>query len=97
MPNARRLVLTAAVTSITIAGTLYGAGLKTNKEISENSRKHQETTFDEKLAALRGMRSNLTARKGMIESQIRDLDARVQEKQEKGIGGANHEEQHKGR
>lgn len=36
--NVRRLVLTAAVTSITIAGTLYGAGLKTNEEITEVSR-----------------------------------------------------------
>lgn len=36
--NVRRLVLTAAVTSITIAGTLYGAGLKTNEEISEVNR-----------------------------------------------------------
>lgn len=36
--NLRRLVLTAAVTSITIAGSLYGAGLKTNKEIAEVSR-----------------------------------------------------------
>lgn len=36
--NVRRLVLTAAVTSITIAGTLYGAGLKTNEEIAEVGR-----------------------------------------------------------
>lgn len=35
----RRLVLTAAVTSITIAGTLYGAGLKTNQEIVEVSKR----------------------------------------------------------
>lgn len=35
--NFRRLVLTAAVTSITIAGSLYGAGLKTDEEIAEVS------------------------------------------------------------
>lgn len=117
--NVRRLVLTAAVTSITIAGTLYGAGLKTKEEISEvswfsdqasnhglytpqfenavslyvsasdssclikNTRKRQEATFDEKMAALQGMRSNLTARKGMLETQIRHLDARIQEKQQR--------------
>lgn len=33
--NVRRLVLTAAVTSITIAGSLYGAGIKTTEEIAE--------------------------------------------------------------
>jgi hypothetical protein len=31
----KRLVLTAAVTSITIAGTLYGAGMKTEKEVTQ--------------------------------------------------------------
>lgn len=35
--NIRRAVLAAAVTSVTIAGTLYGAGLKTNEEIVEVS------------------------------------------------------------
>jgi hypothetical protein len=34
-PNIKRLVLTAAVVSITITGTLYGAGIKTNQEIAE--------------------------------------------------------------
>lgn len=37
--NVRRLVLTAAVTSITIASSLYGAGLKTKEEIAEVSLK----------------------------------------------------------
>ncbi|KAJ5542677.1 hypothetical protein N7535_005102 [Penicillium sp. DV-2018c] len=88
-PNIKRLVLTAAVVSITITGTLYGAGLKTDKEISEIVKKRQESTFDEQLKALQGMRSNLVTRKGIIENQIRDLDARVLEKQQKGIGGDN--------
>jgi hypothetical protein len=35
------------------------------------------------------MRSNLVARRGILENQIRDLDARVLEKQQKGIGGDN--------
>lgn len=34
-PKAKRLVLTGAVTFITIAGTLYGAGVKTEKEVSQ--------------------------------------------------------------
>ncbi|KAJ5180083.1 hypothetical protein N7492_003293 [Penicillium capsulatum] len=83
----RRLVLTAAVTSITIAGTLYGAGLKTNQEVAENNQKRREATFDEQMSSLQGMRSNLTARKGMIETQLRDLDARIQEKQKRAAEG----------
>lgn len=34
-PNIKRLILTTAVVSITITGTLYGAGLKTNEEIAQ--------------------------------------------------------------
>ncbi|KAJ6008684.1 hypothetical protein N7499_001265 [Penicillium canescens] len=86
-PNVKRLILTAAVTSITITGTLYGAGIKTNQEIAETAKQRQESTFDEQMKALQGMRSNLTARKGIIEKQIRDLDARMLEKQQKSIGG----------
>lgn len=33
--DARRLVLTGAVTAITIAGSLYGAGIKTNQEATQ--------------------------------------------------------------
>ncbi|KAJ5474182.1 hypothetical protein N7475_003748 [Penicillium sp. IBT 31633x] len=86
-PNVKRLVLTTAVVSITIAGTLYGAGLKTKQEITETAKKRQESTLEDQLKALHGMRSNLTARKGILETQIRDLDARILEKQQKGIGG----------
>ncbi|KAJ6151250.1 hypothetical protein N7470_007844 [Penicillium chermesinum] len=50
--NVRRMILTASVVSITIAGTLYGAGLKTNQEIEQTKRKRHEATFDEKMAAL---------------------------------------------
>ncbi|KAJ6095328.1 hypothetical protein N7486_006074 [Penicillium sp. IBT 16267x] len=89
--NVRRAVLAAAVTSVTIAGTLYGAGLKTNEEIAENTKKRREATFDEQMAALQGMRSNLTARRGMIETQIRDLDTRIQEKKQRTTEGSNKE------
>lgn len=33
--NVRRLVLTGAVVSVTIAGSLYGAGLKTEQEATQ--------------------------------------------------------------
>ncbi|KAJ5100683.1 hypothetical protein N7456_006735 [Penicillium angulare] len=81
--NVRRMVLAGAVTCITIAGTLYGAGIKTKEEIAQETKKRQEATFDEQMTALQNMRSNLTARRGMIETQIRDLDTRVQEKKER--------------
>ncbi|GLI77867.1 hypothetical protein PoHVEF18_006163 [Penicillium ochrochloron] len=90
--NVRRLVLTVAVTSITIASSLYGAGLKTKEEIAETTRKRQESTFDEQLKALQGMRSNLTARKGILEGQIRDLDAKMEEKRQRAALGKDKEQ-----
>ncbi|KAJ5241963.1 uncharacterized protein N7469_000290 [Penicillium citrinum] len=87
--NIRRLVLTAAITSITIAGSLYGAGIKTTEEVAETQKKRQEATFDEQMKALQGMRSNLTARKGMIETQIRDLEEKIQKKQERTANNQN--------
>lgn len=33
--KARKVVLTVAVTAVTCVGALYGAGLKTRKEMSE--------------------------------------------------------------
>ncbi|KAI2715102.1 hypothetical protein CBS147332_4756 [Penicillium roqueforti] len=86
-PNIKRLILTTAVVSITITGTLYGAGLKTDQEIAETVKQRQQSTFDEQNKALQNMRSNLIARRGIIENQIRDLDARMLEKQQKGISG----------
>ncbi|CAG8023767.1 unnamed protein product [Penicillium salamii] len=84
-PNVKRMVLTAAVVSITITGTLYGAGLKTNEEVAQTKKKQEESTFDDQFKALQAMRSNLVARRGILENQIHDLDARVLEKQQKGI------------
>ncbi|KAK4914083.1 hypothetical protein LTR66_017174, partial [Elasticomyces elasticus] len=47
-------------------------------------KRQEESTFDEQYKALQGMRSNLVARRGILENQIQDLDARVLEKQQKG-------------
>lgn len=41
------------------------------------------------MAGLQGMRSDLTARKGMIETQIRDLDTRIQEKKQRTAVGSD--------
>ncbi|CEJ59695.1 hypothetical protein PEBR_27047 [Penicillium brasilianum] len=90
--NVRRLVWTAAITSITIVSSLYGAGLKTKEEIAETTRKRQESTFDEQLTALQNMRSNLTARKGILENQIRDLDAKMEEKKQRAASGKDKEQ-----
>jgi len=53
----------------------------------QNTRKRQEATFDEQMAALQDMRTNLTARRGMIERQIRDLETKIEEKKQRSAEG----------
>ncbi|KAE8159438.1 hypothetical protein BDV40DRAFT_303283 [Aspergillus tamarii] len=94
--KARRLILTTAVVSITIAGTLYGAGIKTDQEVTQTVQKKQEATIDERITSLRDMRQNLAAKKGLVEQQIRDLDARIEERKQKGLDGSKREPPHNG-
>lgn len=63
----------------------------------QTKKKQEESTFDDQFKALQGMRSNLVARRGILENQIQDLDARVLEKQQKGIGKDDKEQQQGGR
>ncbi|KAE8351358.1 hypothetical protein BDV28DRAFT_21542 [Aspergillus coremiiformis] len=94
--KARRLVLTAAVVSITIAGTLYGAGVKTEQEATHTVHKTREATIDERIVSLRGMRQHLAAKKELVERQIQDLDARIEERKQKGLDGVKKEPPHHG-
>ncbi|GIJ90166.1 hypothetical protein Asppvi_009118 [Aspergillus pseudoviridinutans] len=84
--NVPKLVLAAAVTSITIAGTLYGASVKTEQEVTQTVQKSREATVDERIASLRAMRQNLTSKKELVERQIDDLEKRIQERAQKGHG-----------
>ncbi|KAL4870393.1 hypothetical protein BDV12DRAFT_165888 [Aspergillus spectabilis] len=81
----KRLVLAGAVTAITIAGTLYGAGLKTEQQVVQRVQKAQEVTLNEQIASLQSMRKNLIGKKELVEKQIQDLDAKVNERKNKGI------------
>ncbi|KAF7717873.1 Uncharacterized protein PECH_002729 [Penicillium ucsense] len=68
--------------------------LKTNEEIAETTRKRQEATFEEQLAALQNMRSSLTSRRGLLEKQIRELDAKMEEKKQRAVAGNTNAEEH---
>ncbi|KAE8374876.1 hypothetical protein BDV26DRAFT_295560 [Aspergillus bertholletiae] len=94
--KARRLILTTAVVSITIAGTLYGAGVKTGQEVTQTVQKRHEATLDERITSLRDMRQSLASKKELVERQIRDLDTRIEERKQKGLDGSKREPPHNG-
>ncbi|KAL4794359.1 hypothetical protein BDV19DRAFT_390197 [Aspergillus venezuelensis] len=81
----KKLVLTGAVTAITIAGTLYGAGLKTEQEVKQHTQKVREITIDERIASLQNQRAGLVGKRELVERQMRDLDARIEERKAKGV------------
>ncbi|RDW72568.1 uncharacterized protein DSM5745_07740 [Aspergillus mulundensis] len=81
----KKLVLTGAVTAITIAGTLYGAGLKTQQEVSQHTQKAREVTLDERIASLQNTRQILMGKKELVEKQMQDLDAKIEARKQKGI------------
>ncbi|KAL4898773.1 hypothetical protein BDV59DRAFT_197644 [Aspergillus ambiguus] len=84
-PKTRRLVLTGAVTAITIAGSLYGAGIKTGQEVTQTVQKTREATIDERIALLQGTRQDLASKKQLVERQLQDLDAKIEDRKRKGI------------
>ncbi|KAL4924032.1 uncharacterized protein BDV17DRAFT_295845 [Aspergillus undulatus] len=81
----KRLVLTGAVTAITIAGTLYGAGLKTEQEVAQHAQKAREITLDERITSLQNQRQNLVGKRKLVEKQMCELDARIEERKQKGL------------
>ncbi|KAJ9298960.1 hypothetical protein DTO271G3_3202 [Paecilomyces variotii] len=84
----KRLVLTAAVTTITIAGTLYGAGLKTEQEAKQAEKQRKETPIDDRIESLRTLRNELVTKRNTVQKQIQDLEIRAEEKKRKGLGVA---------
>ncbi|RMJ22839.1 hypothetical protein PHISP_06289 [Aspergillus sp. HF37] len=90
-PKVRRLVLTGAVTIITITGTIYGAQLKMQQDVTQVNQKSREATIDERIETLRATRQSLSSKKNMVEKQIRDLDARVEDRKRKGLEPSNTE------
>ncbi|RAK96746.1 uncharacterized protein BO80DRAFT_365692 [Aspergillus ibericus CBS 121593] len=89
--NAKRLVLTGAVTVITIAGSLYGAGIKTGQQVTQQAQKARDVTIDERIDGLRSMRQNLMAKKELVERQLNDLETRIEERKLKNIDGPKKE------
>ncbi|EAW08836.1 uncharacterized protein ACLA_097770 [Aspergillus clavatus NRRL 1] len=94
--NVPKIVLAAAVTSITIAGTLYGAGMKTEQEVVK-IQKSREASIDERITSLQATRQNLMSKKELVERQIDDLERRIQERTQKGLDGSKKDLPHNGR
>ncbi|KAK3396158.1 hypothetical protein B0T20DRAFT_454799 [Sordaria brevicollis] len=84
-------IWTLAFTAVTVTGTIYGAGLKTQKEWEEEKQKVQEATVEEKIETLVNRRAQLFKTKVEIEQKLADVRERIRlerEKEEKERSGA---------
>ncbi|TGO62055.1 hypothetical protein BOTNAR_0119g00190 [Botryotinia narcissicola] len=80
----KRIVWTGAIASVTVVGTIYGAGLKTQGEQKQQIRKVREAPISERIAHLEEQRGVLVGKrmglqKKIEESQMRRNGATVEE------------------
>ncbi|KAG9205201.1 hypothetical protein G6514_008778 [Epicoccum nigrum] len=66
----RRWIMTGSVAAITVVGTIYGAGLKTDQEVKRERKRYQEAPPEEVIAQLQIARDNLVLKKTEMERKI---------------------------
>ncbi|KAH6618778.1 hypothetical protein C7974DRAFT_416128 [Boeremia exigua] len=66
----RRWIMTGAVASITVAGTIYGAGLKSDQELKKERKRYQQASPEEIISHLQIARDNLVLKKNEVERKI---------------------------
>ncbi|EFQ97186.1 hypothetical protein MGYG_00229 [Nannizzia gypsea CBS 118893] len=80
--QAKNKILAGAVAVITASGAVWGASLKMNQEEQERVQRSLDATPEEKINSLLLARENLVAKRGMLENQIKGIEARQAEKAE---------------
>ncbi|KAK0665816.1 hypothetical protein QBC41DRAFT_327149 [Cercophora samala] len=87
VPRWKRLIWTGAFAATAFTGSIYGAGLKTQKEWKEEKQKVQELTTDEKVAMLENSKGELWKQKVSLEQKLGEVRRRMEkEKQQQQQG-----------
>ncbi|KAI4644977.1 hypothetical protein J4E93_005776 [Alternaria ventricosa] len=86
LQTVRRWIMTAAVASITITGTIYGAGLKGQQEVKQKTRYMIEATPEERIAQLETTRAELMLKKNEMERKMAIFAERRKEKEARDNG-----------
>ncbi|GME29126.1 hypothetical protein GTA08_BOTSDO07692 [Neofusicoccum parvum] len=72
----RRVILTGAISAVTVAGALYGAGLKTQQEYKQARKTVYELPVEERIAGLETKRTRLVSQKQDLERKIAEIETR---------------------
>ncbi|KAK7754612.1 hypothetical protein SLS62_003395 [Diatrype stigma] len=73
----RPIVWTGAIAAITIMGTFYGAGLKTQQEYQAEKKQVLETPVEDRIAGLEQRRETLVSQKMPLERKLAGIRARI--------------------
>ncbi|KAL1836105.1 hypothetical protein VTJ49DRAFT_5565 [Mycothermus thermophilus] len=74
----RRIIWTVAFAAVIITGTIYGAGLKTQREWKTEKEKVEQLSADQRIALLEQHRADLMRQKREIEAKLAEVRARSQ-------------------
>ncbi|VBB73670.1 Putative protein of unknown function [Podospora comata] len=81
-PRWKRLIWTGAFAATAFTGSIYGAGLKTQREWNEEKQKVQELTTDEKVAMLENSKGELWKQKVSLEQKLGEVRRRMEKEEE---------------
>ncbi|KAI0975765.1 hypothetical protein F4678DRAFT_281669 [Xylaria arbuscula] len=79
----KRLIWTGAFAAVTIVGSIYGAGLKTQQEFHAEKKQILETPIEERISALEAHRARLVTQKMPLERKREELRLRIQKERNK--------------
>ncbi|KAI0542705.1 hypothetical protein GGR58DRAFT_167759 [Xylaria digitata] len=78
----KRMIWTGAFAAVTIVGSIYGAGLKTQQEYSAEKKKILETPIEDRIRELEARRAQLVTQKRPLERKLGELRLRVQKRKQ---------------
>ncbi|KAI0447170.1 hypothetical protein F4803DRAFT_546386 [Xylaria telfairii] len=79
----KRMIWTGAFAAVTIVGTIYGAGLKTQQEYHAERKEVLEAPIEERIQTLETRRAHLVNQRRPLERKLEELRLRVQKEGDK--------------
>ncbi|KAF2268176.1 hypothetical protein CC78DRAFT_15726 [Lojkania enalia] len=76
LQGVRRWVMTAAITSITVSGAIYGAVLRSKQQFNQERKRLREASPEDMIAQLEAVRADLVMKKNELERKIADFQAK---------------------
>ncbi|KAI1434843.1 hypothetical protein GGR50DRAFT_694769 [Xylaria sp. CBS 124048] len=80
--KSRNMIWTGAFAAVIFTGTIYGAGLKVQREYHSEKEKVLEAPPEERIRALEAHRATLVTKRRPLESKLEELRLRIQKEEQ---------------